>query len=334
MSFDNTPPPNPPGSTPPPPAPPGVPAPAAYPGAASPGPAPGAPPPADPPAAYPPVSAPTPAGTSEKSFIATWLLSWLVGVLGADRFYLGKVGTGIVKLLTLGGLGVWWLVDLIITLTGNATDAQGRKVRGQGKEPMIAWIVTGAVIVLGLVFGPKPGADAPPASTDEVSQVEPAEEADVAEVEPEPEPEPAVEAGTSIDAPLPFATPVEVDSWAGTYTVSFGAVNWDASSIVENENPFNVDPGEGEKFIIVTVTMTNTDDTEWNAYGTLFWGDIKLVSNGRGFSEGSIVVVPNGLSTQGDLYPGGTVTGDVAFLVPNDVVDGVWDVDGTFVAAQ
>jgi len=337
MSFDNTQPPNPPAPTPPPPsAPVGVPAPAAYPAAGSPAPAAPAgayPPGAYPPAAYPPASSPAPAGTSEKSFIATWLLSWLLGMFGVDRFYLGKVGTGIAKLLTLGGVGVWWLVDLIITLTGNATDAQGRKVRGQGKEPMIAWIVTGAVIVLGIIIGPKPGADAP-ASTDEISQQEPAGEAVVDEAEPEPEPEPAVQAGTSLDAPLPFGTPVEVDSWAGTFTVSFGAVNWDASSIVENENLFNADPDEGEKYIIVTATITNTDDEEWNAGATLFWGDIKLVSNGRGFSEGAIVVIPNDLSSQGDLYPGGTATGDAAFLVPIDVVDGVWDIDGTFVAAQ
>ena len=48
-----------------------------------------------------------------------WLLvgvviSWSIGYLGADRFYKGETGLGVVKLLTLGGLGVWWLIDAII----------------------------------------------------------------------------------------------------------------------------------------------------------------------------------------------------------------------------
>lgn len=93
-------------------------------------------------------------GTSEKSFVTTWLLSLLVGALGVDRFYLGKIGTGILKLVTFGGMGIWWLIDLIMTLTGNATDSKRQKVRGSGKQPMIAWIVTAVVILLSLVLNP------------------------------------------------------------------------------------------------------------------------------------------------------------------------------------
>jgi TM2 domain-containing membrane protein YozV len=49
----------------------------------------------------------------------TWLLvgtiiSWSIGFLGADRIYKGDIGLGIFKLLTLGGFGVWWLVDALI----------------------------------------------------------------------------------------------------------------------------------------------------------------------------------------------------------------------------
>lgn len=39
------------------------------------------------------------------------VLSWFLGFLGADRFYSGQVGLGVLKLLTLGGIGVWWLAD-------------------------------------------------------------------------------------------------------------------------------------------------------------------------------------------------------------------------------
>lgn len=42
------------------------------------------------------------------------IISWALGYLGADRFYKGDIGLGILKLITFGALGVWWLVDAII----------------------------------------------------------------------------------------------------------------------------------------------------------------------------------------------------------------------------
>lgn len=46
--------------------------------------------------------------------LATMLLSWILGELGVDRFYRGQIGLGVLKLLTAGGAGIWWLVDAII----------------------------------------------------------------------------------------------------------------------------------------------------------------------------------------------------------------------------
>ena len=68
-------------------------------------------------------------GNSEKSFVATLLLCVLVGGLGVHRFYVGKIGTGILMLLTLGGLGIWALIDLIVIATQNFKDSQGLPIR-------------------------------------------------------------------------------------------------------------------------------------------------------------------------------------------------------------
>jgi len=48
---------------------------------------------------------------------------------GIDRIYLGKVGTGILKILTGGGLGIWWIVDIILIATDKATDKGGNKLQ-------------------------------------------------------------------------------------------------------------------------------------------------------------------------------------------------------------
>ena len=66
---------------------------------------------------------------SEKSFVATLLLAILLGGLGVHRFYAGKIGTGIVMLLTLGGLGIWTLIDIIMIAVGNFKDSSGLPIK-------------------------------------------------------------------------------------------------------------------------------------------------------------------------------------------------------------
>jgi TM2 domain-containing membrane protein YozV len=67
--------------------------------------------------------------TSDKSFTTALLLSLFVGAIGVDRFYLGYTGLGIVKLLTLGAFGVWWVIDFIMIATGSLKDSQGRALK-------------------------------------------------------------------------------------------------------------------------------------------------------------------------------------------------------------
>lgn len=70
-----------------------------------------------------------PSGTPVKSQTVTFILSWLLGVLGVDRFYLGYVGLGILKLVTLGGLGIWALIDFAMVGMGIMKDAQGNSLK-------------------------------------------------------------------------------------------------------------------------------------------------------------------------------------------------------------
>jgi TM2 domain-containing membrane protein YozV len=90
--------------------------------------------------------------TGNKSFLTTWLLSLLLGGLGIDRFYLGKVGTGILKLVTFGGFGIWALIDLILVLTNKQTDRRGYKLAGYDQHKKIALIVTLALVALSIIL--------------------------------------------------------------------------------------------------------------------------------------------------------------------------------------
>jgi hypothetical protein len=74
-----------------------------------------------------PAVTPAPAAVDEgKDWLVALLLSIFLGELGVDRFYLGHIGLGVLKLLTGGGCGIWWLVDVIMIATNSLKDSQGR----------------------------------------------------------------------------------------------------------------------------------------------------------------------------------------------------------------
>ena len=66
---------------------------------------------------------------SEKGFVPTLLLCFFFGGFGVHRFYVGKVGTGLLMILTLGGLGIWTIIDFIMIAVGSFTDGDGRVIK-------------------------------------------------------------------------------------------------------------------------------------------------------------------------------------------------------------
>ena len=75
---------------------------------------------------YPVAVSTIPGVFSSRQYVTTLLLSFFLGGLGVDRFYLGQTGLGIGKLLTLGGCGIWSLTDFIMIAMRSVTDVDGK----------------------------------------------------------------------------------------------------------------------------------------------------------------------------------------------------------------
>ena len=65
----------------------------------------------------------------DNNVLITILLCWFLGVFGAHRFYTGHTTIGVIQLLTLGGCGIWMLIDFIVILIGNFKDSEGNAVK-------------------------------------------------------------------------------------------------------------------------------------------------------------------------------------------------------------
>ena len=68
---------------------------------------------------------------NQNRWLIVLLLCFFLGGLGIHRFYVGKTGTAIAQLLTCGGCGIWTLIDFIMILLGNFTDAEGNVIKSQ-----------------------------------------------------------------------------------------------------------------------------------------------------------------------------------------------------------
>jgi len=94
---------------------------------------------------------------SDKSKSTTFLLCYFLGVLGVHRFYLGKLITGLLMLLTGGGFVIWWLFDLYSIITGRLKDKQGQELSTappNSDQPNAGfWVRLSAIMIDGLVLG-------------------------------------------------------------------------------------------------------------------------------------------------------------------------------------
>lgn len=88
-------------------------------------------------------------GVVKRQWFTTFLFSLFLGGIGVDRFYLGKMGTGILKLVTFGGMGIWYLIDLILIATRNMSGVEW--INDGKNDKRNALIVFGVVFVLGVI---------------------------------------------------------------------------------------------------------------------------------------------------------------------------------------
>jgi TM2 domain-containing membrane protein YozV len=82
-----------------------------------------------------------------KEYLVALLISYLVGHFGGDRFYLGKIKSGIVKLITFGGFGIWTIIDLLLLAFGKLTEKDDdRMLAGYAKNQ--SWVKLVAIILV------------------------------------------------------------------------------------------------------------------------------------------------------------------------------------------
>lgn len=100
-----------------------------------------------------PISIKTTKTPRQRHFLAVFFISFMWGTFGVDRMYLGKWGTGILKLVTFGGFGLWVIIDIILIMAGTMRDKQGREMlQYQEYKAFVFKTVLIFAIALGIVM--------------------------------------------------------------------------------------------------------------------------------------------------------------------------------------
>ncbi len=257
--------------------------------------------------------------TPPKSFLVTWLLALLVGVLGVDRFYLGKIGTGIAKLLTFGGLGIWALVDLILVLANKQTDKYRRPLEGYDRHKLVALIVSAVVILASIAFNVSQGIATTAALTAPVTapSVEP-----VTKSTPTPAPADDVETNSRGNLVMAFGDIGTIsDGKSGDVHTEF-TVN--SITPVTCTEPY-ARPSENGNVVAVDITVETTPELAQSAYPkfTLSGFDFKYIAaNGTTFNGSLASIATYSCIPDAEQFPsagmgpGEKVTGKVVLDVP------------------
>lgn len=88
----------------------------------------------------------TPSEGSDRSRLVALIMAAVLGIFGLHRFYVGKPGTGLLMLCTLGGLGLWYLYDVILIAAGSFRDGEGRRIVFWSEDDALARPHTGGAL--------------------------------------------------------------------------------------------------------------------------------------------------------------------------------------------
>ena len=158
---------------------------------------------------------------------------------------------------------------------------------------------------------------------EEPTEEEPTEEAPTEEEPAEEETAASGEGQGSREDPFAANQPFTLDDGeGGEIEVTFGNVDWDATEAIMDANQFNDEPGDGETYILVPVTVTYSGS---ESVSPSFLLSVSYVAGtGNSYREAS-AVAPNDSIHTNEIYDGGTEEFDLPFLIPEEAVE-----DGSF----
>lgn len=246
----------------------------------------------------------------QKSFLLTAIFAIVLGVFGVDRFYVGKVGTGIVKLLTCGGAGVWWLIDIILILAGKTVDKNNQPLAGVNTKNRL---IAAGVLLLMIIIGA-----ATPKDTNVVAVGQEPNSTNTEQV--------AEDLGTR-ENPLPLGSTIELD---GEWEITLNNSTLNANSVVADANMFNDKPDAESQYASVVATLkyigteTATPMFDLNFKFVSAAGTTHTTSDKYVAAEGQV-------SDLNEMYPDATAEGLVFIQIPTaDAANGTWTVSTIF----